>query len=181
MRILKRPLVIGIGGLALVAMLAATFVLFMRPASAAEPADISVQQVMSVAKSHHIGGVIVAGTSNNGGDHHPSETVPFVGAPPLMFNGSPAGTNCFFAPCFNGNVMMTASTGPLISVTSAGQITEAGRPPYFVLIERALRDGDIPSRGDECGELLIGHRAAIHPESINGHPVDRSFLWIAVV
>ena len=32
MRILKRPLVIGLGSLALVAMLAATFVLFMRPA-----------------------------------------------------------------------------------------------------------------------------------------------------
>ena len=28
----------------------------------------------------------------------------------------------------------------LISVTSAGQITPIGRPPYFVLIERALRD-----------------------------------------
>jgi uridine phosphorylase len=28
----------------------------------------------------------------------------------------------------------------LISITSAGQITRLGRPPYFVLIERALRD-----------------------------------------
>jgi uridine phosphorylase len=28
----------------------------------------------------------------------------------------------------------------LISVTSAGQITPAGRPPYFVIIDRALRD-----------------------------------------
>jgi uridine phosphorylase len=28
----------------------------------------------------------------------------------------------------------------LISITSAGQITRMGRPPYFVLIERALRD-----------------------------------------
>jgi uridine phosphorylase len=28
----------------------------------------------------------------------------------------------------------------LLSVTSAGQITHAGRPPYFVIIERALRD-----------------------------------------
>jgi uridine phosphorylase len=28
----------------------------------------------------------------------------------------------------------------IISVTSAGQITEVGPPPYFVLIERALRD-----------------------------------------
>lgn len=28
----------------------------------------------------------------------------------------------------------------LVSVTSAGQITPAGQPPYFVLIDRALRD-----------------------------------------
>jgi len=28
----------------------------------------------------------------------------------------------------------------IISITSAGQIVELGRPPYFVLIERALRD-----------------------------------------
>ena len=28
----------------------------------------------------------------------------------------------------------------LISVTSSGQIVPAGDPPYFVLIERALRD-----------------------------------------
>jgi uridine phosphorylase len=28
----------------------------------------------------------------------------------------------------------------IISITSAGQITPLGRPPYFVLIERALRD-----------------------------------------
>ena len=28
----------------------------------------------------------------------------------------------------------------LVSVTSAGQITRAGSPPYFVVIDRALRD-----------------------------------------
>jgi hypothetical protein len=28
----------------------------------------------------------------------------------------------------------------LISITSAGQISAAGDPPYFVLIDRALRD-----------------------------------------
>src|SRR5215212_11306421 len=28
----------------------------------------------------------------------------------------------------------------LVSVTSAGQITPAGEPPYFVIIDRALRD-----------------------------------------
>ncbi len=28
----------------------------------------------------------------------------------------------------------------LVSITSAGRVTEVGRPPYFVLIDRALRD-----------------------------------------
>jgi hypothetical protein len=28
----------------------------------------------------------------------------------------------------------------LISITSAGQITLSGKPPYFVVIDRALRD-----------------------------------------
>jgi hypothetical protein len=28
----------------------------------------------------------------------------------------------------------------LISITSAGQISAAGDPPYFVLIDRAFRD-----------------------------------------
>jgi len=37
----------------------------------------------------------------------------------------------------------------LLSVTSAGQITPAGEPPYFVIIERALRDED---------ELPLPHR-----------------------
>jgi hypothetical protein len=120
MQIPKRLLVIGLGSLALVSMLAATFVLFMRPAHAAEPADISAQQVMNAAHAHHIGGVLVAGTSNNGGNHKPSETVPFVGDPPLLFNGAGGASSCYYplsvAPCFNGNVMMTASTGPLVVV-----------------------------------------------------------------
>jgi hypothetical protein len=119
-KLLTRKVLFAVIATVMVAAVA-TSAVFLRTGSshaapAAAPSDISVQQVMSVAKSHHIGGVIVAGTSGNGGDHHPSETVPFVGAPPLMFNGSPAGTNCFFAPCFNGNVMMTASTGPLTVV-----------------------------------------------------------------
>ena len=36
----------------------------------------------------------------------------------------------------------------LISVTSAGQINPMGDPPYFVVIERALRDeAQLPLRG----------------------------------
>lgn len=36
--------------------------------------------------------------------------------------------------------MFAAGCELLISVTSAGQIVNAGAPPYFVLIEKALRD-----------------------------------------
>jgi hypothetical protein len=117
MRFPKRALAIVASSLAVVAVAGGAVAYNVTNTHAdTAPSDISVQQVMSLAKSRHLGGVIVAGTSGDGGDHHPSSTVPFVGAPPLVFNGSPAGTNCFFAPCFNGNVMMTASTGPLTVV-----------------------------------------------------------------
>jgi uridine phosphorylase len=49
----------------------------------------------------------------------------------------------------------------LISITSAGQIVPAGRPPYFVLIERALRDEGTsyhyapPSDYSEADPLLL--------------------------
>lgn len=36
--------------------------------------------------------------------------------------------------------MFASGCDLLVSVTSSGQITPAGRPPYFVLIDRALRD-----------------------------------------
>ncbi len=36
--------------------------------------------------------------------------------------------------------MFACGCGLLISITSAGQVAPAGPPPYFVLIERALRD-----------------------------------------
>jgi uridine phosphorylase len=57
----------------------------------------------------------------------------------------------------------------LISVTSAGQIVSAGAPPYFVLIERALRDEgtshhylppsayvSLPPSMSELGSHLVG-------------------------
>jgi hypothetical protein len=104
----------------------ATSAVFLRTGSshaapAAAPSDISVQQVMSAAHAHHLGGVIVAGASNDGGDHKPPAGGPaFNGFPPLLFNGAQGAASCQFtpplAPCFNGNVMMTASTGPLVVV-----------------------------------------------------------------
>jgi purine-nucleoside phosphorylase len=36
--------------------------------------------------------------------------------------------------------LFASGCGLLISITSAGQITPSGKPPYFVVIDRALRD-----------------------------------------
>jgi uridine phosphorylase len=46
----------------------------------------------------------------------------------------------------------------LISMTSSGQITSQGEPPYFVLIERALRD-----EGTSYHYLPPSDYAALHP------------------
>jgi hypothetical protein len=79
---------------------------------------ISAQQVLKSAHSHHIGGVIVAGTTSTntcltaGGTHKPPAEPPYNGTPPLITRPD----NCIFAPCKHGAVMMTASTGPLIVV-----------------------------------------------------------------
>jgi uridine phosphorylase len=69
----------------------------------------------------------------------------------------------------------------LISVTSAGQITPAGPPPYFVLIERALRDEGTsyhyksPSPYSELHlELLDMLRGAFEEHSV---PVTRGTAW----
>lgn len=50
----------------------------------------------------------------------------------------------------------------LISVTSSGQITRRGAPPYFILIDRALRDEGTsyhylpPSQYSDAPEVLLG-------------------------
>jgi uridine phosphorylase len=69
----------------------------------------------------------------------------------------------------------------LISVTSAGQITPVGSPPYFVLIERALRDEGTsyhykaPSPyGELRPELLQMLRGAFEKHSV---PVARGTAW----
>jgi uridine phosphorylase len=54
----------------------------------------------------------------------------------------------------------------LLSVTSAGQIAPAGRPPYFVIIERALRDEGtsyhyaVPSEYAEADPRLVAKAVA---------------------
>jgi hypothetical protein len=82
------------------------------PRSKPAPGCAQVQQPSSSAAIAHIGGIILAQSSvATGGCHKPPPEPAFDGAPPLLFHP----TNCFGfgVPCFNGNVMMTASTGPL--------------------------------------------------------------------
>ncbi len=64
----------------------------------------------------------------------------------------------------------------LLSLTSAGQITPAGNPPYFVVIDRALRDEGTsyhyaaPSDyGEADPQLVAMARAALEAEGL--HPI----------
>jgi hypothetical protein len=83
----------------------------------AAPCTISGPQVSSAGRSHHLTGIIIAaGTSSCfGAGHKPPPEPAYNGTPPLLFNGVNGG-KCSFLPCDEGNVMMTASTGPLVVV-----------------------------------------------------------------
>ena len=87
-------------------------------AAAVPPCSISAQQVVSAGHQAHVSGIIVAtGTSSStGACHKPPPEPAFNGTPPLLFHGSGGASSCVFQPCEDGNVMMTASTGPLVVV-----------------------------------------------------------------
>jgi uridine phosphorylase len=69
----------------------------------------------------------------------------------------------------------------LISMTSAGQIVEQGPPPYFILIDRALRDEGTsyhylpPSEFAEADTSLV--QAAIRAFADARHPMYRGASW----
>jgi uridine phosphorylase len=69
----------------------------------------------------------------------------------------------------------------LISVTSAGQIVSAGKPPYFVVIERALRDEGTsyhyaaPSSYAEADRILV--QTAIGVLHTAGLPAYAGASW----
>jgi uridine phosphorylase len=72
----------------------------------------------------------------------------------------------------------------LVSVTSAGQITPLGAPPYFVVIERALRDEGTsyhylpPSDFAEADPVLVAAAmAAMVALQEAGPPVYRGASW----
>ena len=68
----------------------------------------SSQQVRNSAQAVHISGLLEISRI-----HKPPPEPAYNGTPPLFFRGI---AGCFSPPCFNGNVMMTASTGPLVVV-----------------------------------------------------------------
>jgi uridine phosphorylase len=69
----------------------------------------------------------------------------------------------------------------LISMTSAGQIVEQGPPPYFILIDRALRDEGTsyhylpPAEFVAAEERLV--EAAMKALARSAHPVYRGASW----
>jgi uridine phosphorylase len=77
---------------------------------------------------------------------------------------------------------MFASGCPLlVSITSSGQITALRPPPYFILIEKALRDEGTsyhylpPSDYAEADAALV---ATISPALVDvGEPVERGATW----
>lgn len=77
--------------------------------------------------------------------------------------------------------MFAAGCGLLVSITSSGQITPLRPPPYFILIERALRDEGTsyhylpPSEYSEADPRLVGMVAA--GLSGIGEPVERGATW----
>ena len=75
----------------------------------------STQQVRNSAQAFHRSGVLAAMVISTDG-HPPPPEPAYDGTPPLLFHGNPPGSNCFFSPCFDGDVLMTKSTGPLVVV-----------------------------------------------------------------
>jgi purine-nucleoside phosphorylase len=69
----------------------------------------------------------------------------------------------------------------LISITSAGQIVEQGPPPYFILIDRALRDEGTsyhylpPAEFVEAEEGLV--QAAMNAFAAARQPIHRGASW----
>jgi hypothetical protein len=70
----------------------------------------SAQSVPQTTANSHLRSVLGVAKTGNPPPPEPA----YNGTPPLLFNGNPP--TCYFSPCDNGDVMMTASTGPLVVV-----------------------------------------------------------------
>jgi hypothetical protein len=111
------------GLLAALILAAGTLIALVTPMAAhatpaGPPCTVSGPAVISAGHTAHVSGIIVAAGNSctAGAGHKPPPEPPFNGNPPLLFNGSKGAASCVFQPCADGNVMMTASTGPLVVV-----------------------------------------------------------------
>ena len=52
------------------------------------------------------------------------------------------------------------------------------RPRILGGVRGDLSERHVTGFGDEPAEVGVGHRGAVHPESVDGHPVRRGLLWI---
>ena len=77
--------------------------------------------------------------------------------------------------------LFASGCGLLINVTSAGQITDVGPPPYYILIERALRDEGTSYHYLPPGEFSDADAALVaRMDGAFAHlrvPVERGATW----
>jgi hypothetical protein len=149
-------------------------------ASAAAVCGISSSHVKSMARTHHIAGVIAPATTGLGcaqAQTPPPPEPAFNGTPPLLFNGAGGAADCVAQPCDNGDVMMTHQTGPLVITPIFWD--PAGHPmtaAYKDIITSYLRDVALAS-GQPTNVYSVlneyyGNNGQIHYNIRLGTPVN---------
>jgi hypothetical protein len=144
--------------------------------SAASPCTVS-SQVVNSARAHGLGGVMEPQASSITCSQTPPPPEPaFNGTPPLLFRG-PAG--CFSPPCFNGNVLMTQQTGPLVITPIFWDPSgHPMSPAYKEIITRYLFDVALASGQNtnvySVANEYFGVNGQIHYNIRLGIPIDDS-------
>ena len=140
------------------------------------PAAIASGAVATAAASHDISGIVGADSIAALQTPPPPEPA-FNGTPPLLFNGSGGAADCVFAPCDNGDVMMTQATGPLtITPIFWDPAGHAMSPQYKEIITRYLHDVALASGQDSNVFSVLneyyGNNGQIHYNVRLGTPVN---------
>jgi type II secretory pathway pseudopilin PulG len=143
--------------------------------SAASACTIPAAQVLNSAHAAGVGGLVIPQASSiTCSQTPPPPEPPFNGTPPLLFRG-PAG--CFSPPCFNGNVLMTQQTGPLV-VTPVfwNPPGHPMSPVYKEIITRYLLDVALASGQDtnvySVSNEYSGVNGQIHYNIRLGFPIN---------
>ena len=143
--------------------------------AAGAPCTIPAGQVLSSARAAGVGGLVLPQASSITCRQHPPPPEPaFNGTPPLFFRGA---AGCFSPPCFNGNVMMTQETGPLVVTPIFWD--PPGHPmslAYKAIITRYLQDVALASGRDtnvySVANEYSGNNGQIHYNVQLGFPIN---------